>query len=126
MRVISHDEQAAAAAATQFAQTTFVKRDYASAHNLLSRAAQKQIPLDKLTEAIAKMHPKSYPARVVATEFEPVPGQRGMYIYLKGDGDGEEFYYRLVVEGDAPTGYRVNGLFRGNGPHPSQNKRPLS
>src|SRR6185312_6602552 len=119
--VISHDENVAAKAATEFAQTAFVARDYAKAHSLLATRSQSDIPIGKLTDLIAKMHPKSYPSKVTATEYEPMPGQRGMNIYVKGDGDGEDFFYRLVMEGDAPSGYRVTGLFRGNGPNPSPN-----
>jgi lactam utilization protein B len=126
MSVISHDEKAAAKAATEFAQTAFIARDYSKAHGLLATRSQSDIPIDKLTDAITKMHPKSYPSKVTATEYEPLPGQRGMNIYVKGDGDGEDFFYRLVMEGDATAGYRVTGLFRGNGPNPSTNKRPLN
>ena len=125
VNVIAHDEKAAARAATEFARTAFVDRDYAKAHGLLATRSQSEIPTDKLTDAIARMHPKSYPSRVTATEYEPLPGRRGMNIYVKGDGDGEDFFYRLVMEGDA-AGYRVTGLFRGNGPNPSTNKRPLN
>lgn len=124
--VIAHDEKAAAKAATEFAQTAFVARDYSKAHGLLASKSQSHIPIDKLTEAIAKMHPKSYPAKVMATEFEPLPGQRGMNIFVKGDGESEDFFYRLAMEGDVSSGYRVTGLFRGNGPNPSTNKRPLN
>jgi hypothetical protein len=98
--VIAHDEKAAAKSATEFAQTAFVARDYPKAHSLLTPRAQADIPLDKLTEVIAKMHPKSFPTKVTATEFEPMPGQRGMNIFVKGEGEGEEFFYRLVMERD--------------------------
>jgi len=122
---IVHNPKAAQKEATRFAQTAFVARDYATAHSLLSPAARQHIPKDKLSETIAAMHPKAFPSRVTATEYESVPGQRGMIIYLGGDGEDEDFYYRLLMEGDAPSGYRVSGLYRGNGPHPSTNKRPL-
>lgn len=123
--VIAHDEKAAAKVATQFAQTAFVDRDYSKAHSLMSSSVAQQITSDKLSETIAKMHPKSFPTQLTATEFEPMPGQRGMMIYLKGTGDGEDFYYRFVMEGDASSGYRVSGLFRGNGTYPPSNRRPL-
>lgn len=124
--VIAHDEQIAANAATKFAQIAFVDRDGPKAHGLLSPSVAEQLPGDKLSEMIVKMHPKSFPTRVTAVEFEPMPGQKGMLIYLKGTGEGEDFHYRFVMEGDAPSGYRVSGLFRGSGPYPPSNRRPLN
>jgi hypothetical protein len=124
--VIAHDEKAAAKSATEFAQAAFVARDYPKAHGLLAPRSQSDIPLDKLIEAIAKMHPKSFPTKVTAIEFEPIPGKKGMNIFVQGEGEGEEFFYRLVMEGDKTAGYRVTGLLRGNGPNPSTNKRPLT
>ena len=127
VNVIAHDESAAAKAATQFAQVAFIDRDDTKARGLITPALAQQLPDGKLAEMVAKLHPKSFPARVAATEFEPHPGQRGMTIYLKGTGgDDEAFFYRLLMEGDAPSGYRVAGLYRGSGPHPSSNKRPLN
>ena len=126
INVIAHDQKAAAKAATEFARTAFVVQDYAKAHGLMASRSQSYIPLDKLTQTIAKMHPKGYPTHVTATEYEPMPGQRAMNIFVKGEGGGEEFFYRLVMEGDVTTGYRVSGLYRGNGPNPSANKRPLN
>jgi hypothetical protein len=125
INVVAQDEGAAAKAATQFAQTAFVSRDYERAHELLIRSGINQFTTAKLSEAIARMHPKTFPTEVLATDFEPIPGQRAMNIYLKGRGEGEDFYYRLVMVGDATSGYRVSGLYRGNRPSPSPNKRPL-
>lgn len=125
INVIAHDEQAAAKAATQFAQAAFVDRSDSEARGLITPSLAQQVTGDKLPEMIAKMHPKMFPTQVAATEFEPLLGQRGMLIFLKGTGDGEEFYYRLVMEGDSSSGYRVSGLFRGSGPYPASARRPL-
>jgi hypothetical protein len=126
VNVIVHDQNSAAKAATEFARTAFVDRDFTKAHGLLASRSKTYIPLDKLSETITRMHPKSFPSHVTATEYEPMPGQRGMTIYVKGEGEGEEFFYRLVMDGDSTSGYQVTGLFRGNGPNPSTNKRPLT
>jgi hypothetical protein len=125
INIIAHDEMAAAKAATQFAEAAFVARDFSKAHGLLASRARSQIPIEKLSESITEMHPKQFPSSVVATEFEPVPGQHAMNIYLKGTGDGESYFYRLAMEGDAPSGYGVIGLYRSNGPPPPSNRRPL-
>ena len=122
---IEHDETAAAKAATQFADAAFVDRDFAKAHKLATSEITQRFSDEGLADVVAKMHPDSFPTRVTATEFEPVPGQRGMFIYLNGEGDGPGFYYRFVMTGDKPSGYRVSGFFRGNAPYPPSSRRPL-
>ncbi len=126
---IAHDPTVAAKAAkaaTEFAQTAFVDRDYPKAHASMAPRARTAISLEKLTSTIPAMHPKAYPTVLAATEYEPIPGQQAMNIFVKGEGGGEEFFYRLAMEGDSGSGYRVAGFARGNGPNPSKNKRPLT
>ncbi|WP_422927423.1 hypothetical protein [Singulisphaera sp. PoT] len=122
---IAHDEQLAAKTATQFAQAAFVDRDNARAYGLITPEFAKAFSREKLAEEIAKAHPKTYPTRVAATEFEPISGQKRMWIYVKGTGEGEEFYYRLAMDGDAKAGYKVGGLFRSSGPYPPSRRMTL-
>ncbi|MGP0066412.1 MAG: hypothetical protein ACLQGP_22840 [Isosphaeraceae bacterium] len=125
IRIISHDESKAANTAAEFARAAFVARDYPRAYGLLASSARSQVTLQKLTESIAEMHPKGFPSQVDAAEYEPMPGQRAMNIYLNGTGEGEAYFYRLLMEGDAPSGYGVIGLYRSNGPPPPSNRKPL-
>lgn len=125
VRVIEHNQAAAATAAEHFAATAFIKKDYPTAHGLLSPASRESIPLEKLGEQVAKMHPALFPTEVKAIEYEPMPGQAAMQIYLKGSAEREEFYYRFVMSGDRHSGYQVSGLWRGSGPHPASARKPL-
>ena len=86
VRVLVHDEQAAARTAARFADLAFDRSDYAGARALLSPQMQQALPTDKLAAEVARMHPKARPSEGVATEFEPLPGQQAMGIYLKGRG----------------------------------------
>jgi hypothetical protein len=116
--IISHDEDMAAKSAIQFALVAFVQHDAPNGFFLLSENAKKSIPVEKFSEALSQMHPLQYPLSVTAVEFEPIPGQKGMNILLHGANGAEQFYYRLMMEGTAGTGYKVAGFFRGNGPYP--------
>ncbi len=58
---------------------------------------QQALPTDKLAAEVARMHPKARPSEGVATEFEPLPGQQAMGIYLKGARDDETFFYRFLM-----------------------------
>jgi hypothetical protein len=123
--IIVHDQQAAAKSAAKFADLAFVRSDYASAQALLAPQVRQGIPIDRLTAEVAKMHPKARPSEVAAMEFEPMPGQPAMNIYLKGTHGDETFFYRLVMVGDKGSGYQVAGFWRGSGPYPPSARRPL-
>jgi hypothetical protein len=73
IRVLVHDEQAAATSATKFADVAFVRSDYAGAHALLSSQMQQSPSTDKLAAEVTKMQPQVRPSEVAATEFEPLP-----------------------------------------------------
>jgi hypothetical protein len=125
VKVISHDAQAAAKSAAKFGDHAFVKADYAGARALLTPQLEQVTAGDKLAIELDKMHPKGRPAEIKAIEYEPLPGQRAMNIYLKGMLGDEEFFYRLLMLGDQGTGYKVGGLWRGSGPYPPSARKPL-
>lgn len=126
VRVIAHDEHAAAKAAEKLADSAFAKSEYDGVHELFSPDMQRLLPGAKeVTEAVVKMHPKGRPSGVKAIEFEPIPGQRAMLIYLKGTRDDEEFFYRFRMVGDKGAGYKVDFMGRGSGPYPTSARRPL-
>jgi hypothetical protein len=60
---------------------------------------------------------------LMATDFEPMPGQTAMSIYLTGKNDNEDFYYRLVMQGTTQTGYTVSGFYRGSTAYPASKLR---
>jgi hypothetical protein len=123
--VILHDEQAAARSAAKFGDLAFVRADYSGARAMLAPPLEQATEGDKLAAEVSKMHPKGRPSEVKAIEFEPLPGQHAMNIYLKGTLGGEEFFYRLIMVGDQGAGYKVAGLWRGSGPYPPSARKPL-
>jgi hypothetical protein len=121
--VIIHDEELAAKQAAGFAYTTFVKQDAKGGYSLLADSTKQQLSFDQFSATNAKLHPSTFPTRVTATEFEPIPGQKAMNIFLVGENGNEKFYYRLPVEGTMKEGYKVSGMYRGNGPYPASKLR---
>jgi hypothetical protein len=69
------------------------------------------------------LHPGAYPKNVKATEYEPMPGEKAIYIFLLGDNSGERFYYRLILEGTAKTPYKVLRLDRAGDPYPPSSEK---
>jgi hypothetical protein len=120
---INHDEVSAGKSAAEFARVAFVKRDTENGYALLSDSTKRYVSLEKFKEVLSRMHPKAFPKSVTAIEYEPMPGEKAMYIFLQGENSGERFYYRLTMEGTAATGYRVLRLDRATGPYPPSDRK---
>jgi hypothetical protein len=126
-RVLNHDPMMAAAEAQKFADTAFVQQDPQQAYDMLSDGMKNGYSLKEFTGILEKLHPTGYPTEVTATEYEPILGQPAMSIFLEGQNENENFYYRLVMKGTSDVGYRVDGVYRGNGPYPESSLRePLT
>lgn len=122
---IRHDTTPAAQKAEQFARAAFVERDYQKAQQFTSSMVQKgPIPLEELQKAVPKMHDAGYPTEVTITEYEPIPGQRSMYIYATGTNGEKKYYYRFGMSGDVDAGYKVGAFWiNKKGPYPSNSLR---
>src|SRR3989442_7181416 len=123
VKSISHDEVSAGKSAVEFAQVAFVKRDAEKGYALLSDSTRRYVSLEKFKEVLSRLHPKAFPTSVTAIEYEPMPGEKAMYVFLQGENSGEHFYYRLTMEGTAATGYRVLRLDRASSPYPSSDRK---
>jgi len=123
---ILHDENSAAKVAAAFVDALAVKRNPNAAWGLLAVGTQAELPPPKLAEILRNMHPKGYPGRVQASQFEPLPGQKRMNVYVDGTGE-DGFSYQVVLEGDSGAGYRVLAIHRSEGGPfpPSKSKHPL-
>jgi hypothetical protein len=118
-----HQPSVAAESAETFAREAFVEGDAESAYELLAPAAEDELSVAQLAAALRQMHPTSHPTAVHATDYQSLAGFEGMNIYLEGQAGDARFYYRLLMSGNATSGYKVQGLFRGNGPYPNPEER---
>ncbi|HTM56750.1 MAG TPA: hypothetical protein VL175_22145 [Pirellulales bacterium] len=121
-----HSPDLAALKAQEFADTAFVKRDYKAAYGLCAPETRAAVSYPAFEAELAKLHQDEFPSRVEATEFEPLPGQAAMNIFLIGHGDTKELYYRIPMAGTSEHGYKPTGFFRRNRAYPpSPLRRPL-
>jgi hypothetical protein len=116
----------AALAAVSFAKESFIDLNQPVAYGLLSEGMQRKLSEDQFINLVAEMHPKTFPRVVTATEYEPVPGQEAMNIYLYGENGDKKFYYRLTMRASAYGGYNVAGLFRIAAETPAASRKPLT
>jgi hypothetical protein len=123
-----HNERLAAKEAEKFAETAFVKRNYEEAYKLLPKEVDAAFTVDSLREMVTSMHPTyEYPTIIKATDYEVLPGQQQVNIYLTGDVFGKPLYYFLVMIGTEQKGYKVRSLYRSKeGAYPnSPLRKPL-
>jgi hypothetical protein len=118
-----HDGVLAGNRAVEFAQVSFVEQDFNTGYGLLSDAARRYVPPEKFIETISRLHPRARPTRVMAIDYEPMAGEKALYVYLIGESADERFYYMLTMEGTAGTDYKVSSLARGDGPYPPSNRK---
>lgn len=94
-----------------------------SAYEQLSEKSQAESSVQELGDSLRQMHPRSWPHALTATEFEPLPGQQALKVFLGGKVVKEDFYYVLMMEGTADTGYKVSRISRLNAPFPSSSTK---
>ena len=110
---VKHDQVSAAERALEFARVVLLEKNLAKGYEMLSEGGKRHVPLDKFKQTIAAMHPRGYPEKVTALEFEPMSGEKAIYIFLAGRSADEQFSYRVTLEGTAATGYRVLKIDQG-------------
>lgn len=110
---IQHDENIAAKRAVEFARVVLIDKNLERGYELLSDGGKRHVPLDKFKQTILSMNARGYPSRVTATDYEPMPGEQAIYIFLRGQNGDEQIHYRITLEGTAATGYRVLKLDQG-------------
>ena len=102
-----HDENLAAKRAIEFAQAALVNKNFDKAYELLSDGGKRHISAAKFQETLTRLHPRGFPTRVTAKEFQPMPGENAMWIYLVGRNAEDQFQYRLTMEATASGDYKV-------------------
>jgi hypothetical protein len=126
IKSVEHDPAGAGKKAEEFAEIAFVKQDIENGYALLADGTRRYVSREQFKQVVAKLHPRAYPKNVKASEYEPMAGEKAIYIFLMGENSGERFYYRLTLEGNATTPYRVLRLDRSAEPYPaSSDKRRL-
>ncbi|HEX2228601.1 MAG TPA: hypothetical protein VHM64_15810 [Candidatus Binatia bacterium] len=119
-----HDPKTAAKRAEEFAQAVFVRRDFDKGYSMLSDSGKRYVSPEKFKETVTKSHPRNYPNKIAATDYEPMAGEKAIYVYLSGENAGEQFNYTLTLDGTAATDYKVTRFSRGGAG--SGSRQPLN
>ena len=120
---IEHNEIQAAKKAEEFAEVAFAKGDVERGYGLLAPATKHYVSLEQFKRVLSRLHPQASPKNLRASEYEPMKGEKAIYIYLSGEHSGEQFYYRITMEGTAAGEYRVLKFERSNEPYSGSSDR---
>ncbi len=105
--VVKHDEKLAGKRAIEFAQAVLINKNFAKGYELLADGGKRHIPAEKFIESMKRLHPRGFPTRVTAKEYQPMPGENAMWIYLVGQNSEDQFQYRVTMEATANGDYKV-------------------
>ena len=108
-----HDENLAAVRAIEFAQITLIDKNLDKGYERLAPGGKRHISLDKFKETMTRLHPRGFPLKITANEYQPMPGESALWIYLSGQNGDEQFQYRLTMEATGTGDYRVLTLDSG-------------
>lgn len=101
------DENLAAQRAIEFAQIVLVNKNFDQGYQLLSDGGKRHISLAKFKETMTRLHPRGFPTGVTAKEYQPMPGENALWIYLSGQNPEDQFHYRVTMEATASGDYKV-------------------
>jgi hypothetical protein len=102
---IKQDENLAAQRAIEFARIVLVEKNFDRGYELLSDNGKRHISSAKFKETMARLHPRGFPNSVTAKEYQPMPGENALWIYL--NGENPEMHYRVTMEATASGDYKV-------------------
>jgi hypothetical protein len=99
------DENLAAQRAIEFARIVLVNKNFDQGYELLSDGGKRHISSAKFKETMIRLHPRGFPTIVTAKEYQAMPGENALWIYL--NGQNPEMHYRLTMEATPSRDYKV-------------------
>jgi hypothetical protein len=121
---IKHNPKQALSQALSFSTKSFVNQNYSEAYKLLRKDISPDFTVEKFKELVVGMHPSSeFPKGIIPIEYEVIPGQKQINVYLYGESPNEKHYYCIVMIGTEDLGYSVSELYRRGEPFPNPESR---
>ncbi len=127
VQMISHNQDIAASSAVEFMNLAFVDKNFAAASQKLAPASRNAQSVKEVEDMATRLHPNGGPTMINAVEYEPIPSQKAMRIFLVGENnDGTKYFYMVVMQGTVEEGYGPSEIHRKDDPFPpSSTRKPL-
>ena len=113
METINHDASSAGKKAEEFAQVVLVKQDVENGYGLLADGTKRYVSREQFKAVVSKLHPNAFPKTVTALEYEPMPGEKAIYVFLTGEKKDRPWLFRqLLVLRSTASVRSLDHLFR--------------
>lgn len=127
VQMISHNQDVAASSAVKFLNLALIDKNFVEASEKLAQGSRNAQSVKEVEAMATRLHPNDGPTIIKAVEYEPIPSQKAMRIFLVGENkEGTNYFYMVVMQGTVEEGYGPSEVHRNDGPFPpSSTRKPL-
>lgn len=116
---IRHDPGLAVAEANKLLRTLYFDEDYTRAYDELDPGHKVHYEPDHLRQTVDQMRDLfGNIEELQAYSYELISTERSITLYYKGTNQRGASYHRVVLVGDADSGYKVTGVFLASQQYP--------
>lgn len=122
-QAVQHSPVRAASDANKFLKALYYDEDYVKALELADEQLRSAATVENLKQIVEQIKQKRGNLRQLwGDSYLMTPGATIELFYV-GDYDQGISYHRVVLVGDASSGYRVSGIWFQDEPYPQQSRR---
>src|ERR1041384_1903228 len=120
LQKFKHSPLRAASDANRFLSALYFERDYSKALELADPILSQSATKENLEVMVDELKQQKGEVREFKADSYLMVQGRGMELFYVGHWQRGTSYHRLVLSGDADSGYRVSGIWYKDEPYPDQ------
>jgi hypothetical protein len=117
---VVHDPDKAVSDTNEFLRALYVIREYDKALTLADPQLRKSLSADDLKHLVEGMEQQQGSLKELRADSYLMTSGETMELFYVAACERGNLYHRLVLKGDASSGYRVSGVWYSVDPYPSQ------
>lgn len=117
---IRHEPSRAVSDTNQFLRALYFDEDYSRALVLADAQLRQSLSANDLKRLVEGIKQQRGKLRTLKADSYLMVQGRGMELFYVGTYENGVVYHRLVLMGDATSGYRVSGVWYSTDPYPEQ------
>ncbi|HWN10529.1 MAG TPA: hypothetical protein VNO50_14895 [Pyrinomonadaceae bacterium] len=122
LEVTQHNPVRALSETNSFLKALYIEEDYPTAFELSHAELRKGVTSDNLKQIVERTKQLGTLKRLKADSYMETPG-RTMELFYVGMYERGTIYHRIVLMGDATSGYKVSGVWFKAEPYPQHASR---
>lgn len=117
---VRHEPAIAVTDGNQFLKTLYIEEDYERARGLADAQLQQSVTASDLSQMVKGIERDQGDLQTLKADSYLMVQGRGMELFYVGTYNRGTLYHRLVLNGDASSGYKVSGVWYSIDPYPDQ------